>query len=36
MNTIMLDFFDSNLKTGDNFKPDTYEKMYDDVTHYVY
>ena len=36
MNTIMLDFFDSSLKTGDNFKPDTYEKMYDDVTHYVY
>ena len=36
MNTIMLDFFDFSLKTEDNFKPDTYEKMYDDVTHYVY
>jgi len=36
MNTIMLDFFNSSLKTGENFKPDTYEKMYDDVTHYVY
>ena len=36
MNTIMLDFFNSSLKTGENFKPNTYEKMYDDVTHYVY
>ena len=32
----MLDFFNSSLKTGDNFKPDSYEKMYDDVSHYVY
>ena len=36
MNTIMLDFFDFYLKTGDNFKPDTYEKKYHDVSHYIY
>ena len=36
MNTLLLDFFNSSLRGGNKFDPQTYEQMFSDLTHYIY